>query len=342
VDVRLVTEERVERREVGDLEKLLGQRQGLVWVDIPACDPEASRVLSEVFGFHPRAIRDCEQRNPIPKVHVYPDHVFVVLHAPEPGASGHVHYVELDQFVGPNYLVTVHGPLNPAVDPGAALVETSALARRLDSGRLHPLSAFDLSFSVVTALTGRMRDYLTTLTQEVWTLEQQVTAGRIGDAEQFLDAMFRVRHGLLAVRTMATLSREVYGRMATLTVFSGDRAGDNRAGDNRAGDSRGQALLSDMVDQFQRIATMADGQKDYLQGVIEFYQTRTNTKMTIAAERLAVIAAVTLPITALSSVIGMNVIVNDSTHYEALVALLAIMVAMSTALLIWAKRKGWW
>jgi hypothetical protein len=64
---------------------------------------------------------------------------------------------------------------------------------------------------------------------------------------------------------------------------------------------------------FQRIATMADGQKDYLQGVIEFFQTRTNTKMTVAAERLAVIAAVTLPITALSSVLGMNVIVNTST-----------------------------
>ena len=29
---------------------------------------------------------------------------------------------------------------------------------------------------------------------------------------------------------------------------------------------------------------MADGQKEYLQGVIEFYQTRTNTKMTIAAD----------------------------------------------------------
>jgi len=48
--------------------------------------------------------------------------------------------------------------------------------------------------------------------------------------------------------------------------------------------------------------------------------------MTIAAERLAVIAAVTLPITALSSVMGMNVIVNDSTPWEALWLLLAVMV----------------
>ncbi len=327
MDVRLVTDAGVELRGVDDLEKLLSQDEGLVWVDIPACDAEGSRVLSEVFGFHPRAVRDCEQRNPVPKVHVYSDHVFVVLHAPEAGASGHVHYVELDQFVGPNYFVTVHGPLNPAVDPDAALVETSTLARRLDSGRLTATSSFELSFAVVTALTGRMREYLTVLTQDVWRLEQQVTAGQLGDSEQFLDAMFRVRHGLLALRTMATLSREVYGRMTTLTVF---------------GTGRGQSLLTDIVDQFQRIATMADGQKDYLQGVIEFYQTRTNTKMTIAAERLAVIAAVTLPVTALSSVLGMNVIVNDSTHYGALVVLLVVMVVMSTMLLIWAKRKGWW
>jgi hypothetical protein len=35
---------------------------------------------------------------------------------------------------------------------------------------------------------------------------------------------------------------------------------------------------------------MAETQKAYLHGTIEFYQARTNTKMTIAAERLAVIA----------------------------------------------------
>ena len=87
---------------------------------------------------------------------------------------------------------------------------------------------------------------------------------------------------------------------------------------------------------------MADSQREYLQGVIEFYQTRTGTKMTIAAERLAVIAAVTLPITALSSIMGMNVIVNDSTHWGCSGVLLADHGVMSSTLLIWARRKGWW
>jgi Mg2+ and Co2+ transporter CorA len=63
--------------------------------------------------------------------------------------------------------------------------------------------------------------------------------------------------------------------------------------------------------------------------------------MTIAAERLAVIAAVTLPITALSSVLGMNLIVNGETLWLPLVVTLAVMLAMSTMLLVWAKRKGW-
>ena len=54
------------------------------------------------------------------------------------------------------------------------------------------------------------------------------------------------------------------------------------------------------------------------------------------------IAGVTLPITALSSIMGMNVIVNDSTHVGLLVVLLAVMMAMSVVMLVWAKRQGWW
>ena len=109
-----------------------------------------------------------------------------------------------------------------------------------------------------------MRDHISAAHDEVWRFEQQVTAGELGDAEQFLDGMFRVRHGLLTVRTMAALSAEVYGRMQRLAVFGAD----------------GQSMLENNLDQFQRLATMARSQEDYLQGVIEFYQTRTNTKMT--------------------------------------------------------------
>ena len=176
-------------------------------------------------------------------------------------------------------------------------------------------------------MTRHQEEFLGILALEVGLLEQRVMGEEHEDPEEFLEELFRARHGLIAVKTMSALSREIYGRMATLTRFVPAEA---------------QPMAADVADQFERIKGMADGETEFLQAVIEFHQSRTNTKMTIAAERLAVIAAVTLPITAISSVYGMNIIVNDSTHWVQLAVVLAIMVALSGTLLRWAKHQGWW
>src|SRR5690242_8313508 len=147
MDVLLVTADGAEHRTPDELDELLDKARsghGVVWVDVPVWDEAAADALVERFGIHPRAERDCAQRNPVPKVHVYSDHLFVVLHSPERGAKGHVHYVELDQFVGSGWIITVHGPLNPKVSPDSAAVETSTVARRLVSGRLHPTSSMEM------------------------------------------------------------------------------------------------------------------------------------------------------------------------------------------------------
>ena len=327
MDVHLITEGGIEQCGTDDLPALLERRHGLVWADIPQMDAEAAKVLAEVFKFHPLAIQDCENRNIVPKVHVYADHVFLALHAPELGKGGHVHHLELDQFVGPGYLVTVHGPLDPEVVPGLEFRETRAVLKRIEAGRFRPTRSFELSHAIVSAMTRHEEGFVGILALEVGLLEQRVIDEEKEDPEEFLEELFRARHGLIAVRTMAALSSEIYGRLGGLTRFVPVDA---------------QQLVADIADQFERIKAMADGEAEFLKAVIEFHQAMTNTKMTIAAERLAVIAAVTLPITALSSIYGMNVIVNDSTHLAQLVVILAVMAAMSLVLLRWAKHQGWW
>jgi magnesium transporter len=287
MDLHFVSDEAIEQHRVGELEQLLARDDGIVWVDIPVCDEEATRVLSEAFGFHPLAVRACIERNAVPKVRAYRDHIFVILHAPELGTGGHVHYVELDQFIGPRYVVTVHGPVNPAVPPEAALRETRAVLGRIEAGRLRPGSPAELSYAIVSALAQGQEGFVETVTRQVWPLEQRVTSGHLGDPEQFLEELFGARHGLLAVSNMATLGHQLYQRMSALGGFiPADR----------------QPLVADLEDQFARVGGVADGQVRYLQGVIDFYKARTDTKMTIAPERLALIAVITLPITALSSV----------------------------------------
>jgi Mg2+ and Co2+ transporter CorA len=322
-----LTGDKVETHDVSEVEALLKQEDVLVWVDVPECSDEAVRLLTDVLRCHPLAVRDCMQRNRVPRVRIYPHQQLLIVHGPERGPSGHVHYIELDQIIGDKYLVTVHGPLHPAVNPEVALRETEAVRRRIEGGRLKPDSPFELSYAIVSTLTHRLESFIEELTRDVWQLEQRVTGGHMGNPEEFLEELFQARHGLLAVRTMGALGAEVYGRIAALEhkVPADDLP-----------------LVTDVMDQLTRIRGLADGQREYLQGVIEFYRARAETKMTIAAERLAVIAVVTLPITALSSVHGMNIIVNDHTRIPELIVVLSVMVVMSTLLLTWAKRRGWW
>ena len=114
----------ISRHEMSELEMLRSRGGGFVWLDVVEWSDEAETLLRDRFGFHPIALRDCRERNHTPRVHGYTDHLFVVIHAPLIGTGGHVHYLELDQFVGDDFLVTVHGPLNPAVPLEEALRET--------------------------------------------------------------------------------------------------------------------------------------------------------------------------------------------------------------------------
>lgn len=197
----------------------------------------------------------CRRRNHLPTVHVYPDHHFVTVHRPLLGDAGHVHLLELDMIVARRYLVTVHGPLNPVVDPREALTETAAVLRRITSGRLVPEAPSAVAYALGSAVARRQR-------------------------------------GLVA---------EGAEKIPALEEADRDHA-------------------RDLADQFARVQSIGEGERQFMFAVIVLYQTRVNTKMTVAMERLAVIAAVTLPVTAIASVLGTNVIVNERTHYPLLAA----------------------
>jgi magnesium transporter len=325
--LRWIESNGVSSHDLAELPDLLKRNDGFIWLDIPVWSDEAEALLARDFGFHPMAINESRNRNHIPRVHVYPHHVFIVVHAPEIGAGGHVHYLELDQFVGEDFLVTVHGPLSPKVPLEAALRETNAVAARIEAGRLHPTSPFGLTYAIVSSIARREAEMVADVAREVGLMEQRVMADVNEDPQKFLSELFAARHELLTIKTMAAQGSEIYRRAIKLSNFA---------------PPEGLALMQDVLDQYETVAHISDAQLVFLMGVTEFYRARTDTKMTIAAERLAVIAAITLPITSLSSVVGMNVIVNDSTHWTTLTILLLIMLVMSLILLRWAHKQGWW
>ena len=327
MDLRFVSAAAAERHGPAELAALLNRPDGFVWVDIPHWDDEAATVLTDVFGFHPMAISACQVRNHVPTVHGYQGHVFVVLHSPEMGAAGHVHLLELDQFIGDGFLATVHGPLNPAVPPEAAMRETDLVLRRMDAGRFRPRSPAELSYGIVSAVARRQRALIGEIAGKVAGVEERVMTSSLRNPERLLEELFLIRHELLAVCTMAAHQHEIYARMGSLA---------------RIVPPEDKPFVDDLSDQFDRVRRIGDGEKEFLAGVMDLYQTRVTTKMTVAMERLAVLAAITLPVTAVASVFGMNVIVNQRTHRLQLILVLLLMATISGILLRWTKRQGWW
>ena len=327
MEVRWITSSGVEDCDAADLPELLTRDDGLLWVDVSSCDEGTARLLADTFGFHDLALRDILQRNHLPKLHAYPDHLFVVLHAPETAmAAGHVHLIELDQFIGRRYLVTTHGPLGPGVPEEVALRESRHVVERLRSGRLRVSTPFELSYALVSAVAHRQSEELGRLATTIAGLEHRVRSDQ-GDPVRVLEEMFLVRHELLSVRTMAAQSSEIFSRMSFM---------------DRMVPPEAPPLIRDLIDRFERVRHMSDDEKEFVQGVIDFYQARTTTRMNLAMERLALIAAVLLPVTAIASVYGMNIIVGDHTDLPQLGVVLAIMGLVVGGMLAWSKRLGWW
>jgi Mg2+ and Co2+ transporter CorA len=328
VEVRYISGGKVADHETDDLVDLMRREDGFAWIDVPELSAAGQLILEELIGLHPMALRSCRERNHVPTIHGYPDHVFIVVHSPLAGDAGHVHMLELDVVIGSNFLVTVHGPLNPVVPLEAALVEARGALKRMEAGRFTPQSPAELAHAIMSGVARRQRGVIGEVAEKIPGLEKRVMEGDFRDPESLLEELFLLRHELMTVRTMAAQDNDIFQRMS----FLGERVVP----------AEDVHFAHDLADQFERVRSIADGECQFLFGVIELYQTRVSTKMTVAMERLAVIAAITLPITAIASIYGMNVIVNGSTHWSQLLLILCIMGVISGLLLRWARKQGWW
>jgi Mg2+ and Co2+ transporter CorA len=150
--LRWIDSNGVSNHDLAELTALRKRADGFLWLDIPEWSEDAEALLTNEFHFHPVAVSESRGRNHIPRVHVYPHHLFIVVHAPELGSGGHVHYLELDEFVGEDFLVSVHGPADPkGVTRGGA-------ARDQCSGGTDGARPAAPQFAVRPQLCDRFRD----------------------------------------------------------------------------------------------------------------------------------------------------------------------------------------
>ena len=98
--------------DLSSAQELLAGPENLLWIDLYDCSESELNYVGEIFDFHPLALEDCFQESPRAKIDRYDDYHFFVFHAlryfEEAEEEDEITSIELDVFLGANYIVTIH------------------------------------------------------------------------------------------------------------------------------------------------------------------------------------------------------------------------------------------
>ena len=307
-----------------DLPATLADPQGLVWLDFEAEPPEACEpILRQTFGFHPLAIDDALQESHIPKVDDWGEYIYLVLPAITlDGASEpHIEMLELDAFLGPNYLVTHH-------DHPVAVVDRVWSACQRDERHLEG-DVDHVLYRLVDELATSYMDVIERLDDAIELVEDEVFDR---PTTSTLERIFVLKRALIQLRRIIVPQREVLNRLAR--------------GDYAVIDAKDRVFFRDVYDHLVRMHDINEGMRDLVAGSLDTYLSVINNRMNDIMKTLTIITTLFMPLSFLTGFFGMNFFGPSApleawTGIPALVITLVILLATPLAMYLWMQRQGW-
>lgn len=327
MNITWISPQGITRHAPEALTGLLARTDGFLWLDLPACDDRMAETLERLMRFHHHGVTECRNRSPIPKLHVYNDHFFILMHTTEMGA-GRVQSFQMSMFIHETrYLVTVHKAPTGDMVPELAWRETDAIRERMDQGRFRPRAPAELAHALVLASTQRIEACVNHLAEQVDRLENGITRGRLSEYERMLDGLSQVRRDLQTVRISTAASREVHARMLSFT---------------RGLHEDTVFWLRDMADQYERLKNVCDSEKELLREVLDLYQSRVANDLSKLVRKLTALGSILVADTLVAGIYGMNFKhMPELSWYYGYPMALGMMVVLSAAMGWWFKKQDW-
>lgn len=302
-----------------ELPVLLEDQNRVTWVDIRGPEEDGLRAMQQVFRFHPLAIEDTRNQEQRPKVEEYPGYLFTILNAIEATADG-VDFREVDIFLGPNYLVTVHLGEEPVLEEAH---------RRLEhAGPKLAASAEHLFYVILDATIDSYFPVIDMLEEQIDALGDRIMT-RPGQAT--LAQLFALKRQLIDIWRVVWPQREALNSLAHYrTVFMSQD--DLRY------------YMRDASDHLIWVADMVNTLRDTLTSMMDLYMSATSNRLNYVVNRLTVFTVIIGLSTVLSGFYGMNFLQTWPPFSSpwGVVFVLGLMVAVAGALLYLFRRLGWY
>jgi magnesium transporter len=293
----------------------------VVWVDLAAPSILESLVLSDTFHFHPLSVEDAMAAVQYPKVEAYDGYLYVVLH----GIDFHVGDVvqrfathDVDFFLGPNYLVTVHDGHSTSINDLRDHVTRNP--KILGEG---PVALFH---RIVDAMVDHYRPEIDKLEDRLDTLEKLVFEA---PAPALVRRILNEKREVATLRRIVTPERDVIARLARRDFVDISTEMSFR--------------FRDIYDHLVRIADDAMIFQDRITGMLDAHLSNVSNRLNEVMKVLTVVATIFGPPTLLASLWGVNVPLPHFPGGESAQFwwLAGIMVGVIGLMLVAFRRKRW-
>jgi magnesium transporter len=293
---------------------------GLTWIHLDAPTQEEATALAERFGWHPLDVEDVLSKRQRPKVDVYGDYRFVVLHFPVYDKSvQRLNAGELDVFVGPDYLVTL-----PTVEllPVTRLFQRCADEPELRESLFSKGSGY-LLYHVLDDLFDYCFPILDKIGHKLDRIEDDIDEGHF---EEIVRDISKAKQEIISYRKIIKPQRP------TLRLL--ERQVERFLPEDL------ELYFDDLVDASERIWDILDNYKEVVEALEATNEAALQHRQNDVLRVLTIFSVLLLPLTLIASIFGMNVNFpgfGTATAFWLIVAAMASVLVGLVAFFRWRR-----
>ncbi len=291
-----------------------------VWVNLSDPTPEDGRqILSDVFHFHELAVEDAMSALQFPKVESYGEYLYLILHRIDFQAPEHCFRThDVDFFLGPNYLVTIHSGESRTIDQVCQICERNS--RALGEG------AAAFMHRIIDSMVDNYRPEVEELGARLDEIEEKVFEA---SSPSLAKDIINFKRDVSSLRRVVQPQRDVVGRLGRREFPFIDEQIAYR--------------FRDVHDHLVRLVDESMFLQDRITSLLDANMTTVSNQLNSVMKVLTVIATLFMPLTVLTGMWGMNVPLptfpgGDGAQFW---WIFGMMIALSIGMLAYFRRRGW-
>lgn len=294
----------------------------VTWTNITNPSHQDMRVLAERHPtFHPLHMRDSMNELEFPKLDVGDDYLFIVAQLPRWNGEAKICYPsEIDIFVASGVLVTIHsGEIKPLHELFAqAQADKAMMAEMLGQG------ASPLLYKIMDALVSYCDPILEKVNQTIRHIELSLFEE---DMEHILYEVAVARRGVIAIRHILRPQLDVVRDLekGEWTFIQGHL----------------DMYWDDIGDHLMRLLSMLDEHVEVIGGLSDTIDTLASHRIDGVIRLLTIITILTVPLTVLSTIFGMNVELPYGSGPALFYSVNAVGVVLTVFVIVYLRRRRW-